>query len=143
MKEENLNNKKQEWVTPKISQMGVEDTEGNKDPVANESASIQYIGVVGPSWSNLPESSHIYKNQSLQRICKDPFLVSWGRASDDRISFNYFEQMIKSSEDTLNSEEKLEWVTPKISQMGVEDTQGNKYPAGGEYGIGLFTYGPS
>ena len=28
MKEENLNNKKQEWVTPKISQMGVEDTQG-------------------------------------------------------------------------------------------------------------------
>ena len=28
MKEEDLNNKKQEWFTPKISHMGVEDTEG-------------------------------------------------------------------------------------------------------------------
>ena len=30
MKKEYLNNKKQEWVTPMISQIGVEDTEGKQ-----------------------------------------------------------------------------------------------------------------
>ena len=32
--------------------------------------------------------------------------------------------MKKSSEDPLKSEEKLEWVTPKISLMDAVDTEG-------------------
>ena len=34
--------------------------------------------------------------------------------------------MIKSSEESLKPEEKLEWVTPKISLMDAEDTEGTK-----------------
>ena len=48
MKEENLNNKKQECVTPKISQMGVEDTEGKTiTPFPNEFGGP--LGEYGPS----------------------------------------------------------------------------------------------
>ena len=43
-------------------------------------------------------------------------------------------------------EEKLEWVTPKISLMGAEDTEGKSYQsseARGDKGYEVSTYGPS
>ena len=36
MKEENLNNKKQEWVTPHISRLDMEETEGKEIPHSSE-----------------------------------------------------------------------------------------------------------
>ena len=41
MKEENLNNKKQEWVTPLIKEMTINDTEGTKTPFDQE---LVYLG---------------------------------------------------------------------------------------------------
>ena len=45
MKEENLNNKKQEWVTPEIKNLGLEDTEGKQSLFPIESS----LSIEGPS----------------------------------------------------------------------------------------------
>jgi hypothetical protein len=37
-------------------------------------------------------------------------------------------------DDLVPAQEKLEWVTPKISLMGSGDTDGNKIPFGAEIG---------
>jgi hypothetical protein len=45
--------------------------------------------------------------------------------------------------DLMPAQEKLEWVTPKISLMVAEDTEGsNKPPGKGEFSAGKFI-GPS
>jgi hypothetical protein len=64
---------KLEWVTPKISLMDTQDTLG-KPPAGAETP-----GNYGPSWPIIYlKPRHAYKNQLLQRVCKDPFLVSGG-----------------------------------------------------------------
>ena len=41
-------------------------------------------------------------------------------------------------------EKKLEWVTPKISLMGAENTEGTKTNTGNELPFGMYRYyGPS
>ena len=67
---------KLEWVTPKISLMDAEDTEGTKPffPKEVESAGNTY----GASWPILPDIPLHLQNQSSQRVCKDPFLLSCG-----------------------------------------------------------------
>ena len=63
---------KLEWVTPKISLMDAEDTEGKPFIPSGESTTS------GPSWPILPDIPLYLQNQSSQRVCKDPFLVSCG-----------------------------------------------------------------
>ena len=51
--------------------------------------------------------------------------------------------MKKSSEDPLKPEDKLEWVTPKISLMEADDTAGKRIQSSGEGTKGGDPYAPS
>ena len=65
---------KLEWVTPKISLMEAGDTEGTGK---YKGASEKQTGQKSLNQIYL-KPHHTYKNQSSQRVCKDPFLVSGG-----------------------------------------------------------------